>query len=204
MRLNISMGAAGEDPLKRLGRRIQAATRQAVRNVTYDAQREIELNLTGRVLRVRTGALRTGWATAPKFEETEQGLSMRLRPNVPYARIHEEGGTIRPTNAKFLTIPVGRAAMLRDRTNRTDVTARDFIENPGLLGYDRAFFSKKGAICGVRGSGAGQTVEAVFLLRTSVAIPPRRYVSLALENVRAHVPQLVRSAIVSAARGREA
>lgn len=75
--------------------------------------------------------------------------------NVPYARIHHEGGIIRPKNAKYLAIPLTPQAKL--------YRPRDY---PGDT------FIKKGIIF-LKLEG-GQ-IQPLYVLKKQVEIPARRY-----------------------------
>tara|TARA_B100001964_G_scaffold178865_1_gene197304 strand:+ start:981 stop:1535 length:555 start_codon:yes stop_codon:yes gene_type:complete len=77
---------------------------------------------------------------------------------VPYARIHELGGIIRPKKGKFLTIPF-----------------------PGIKGFARDFkdtFIAKDIIFQKTGSG----IRPLFSLKKQVTIPRRSYLRPAIEK----------------------
>jgi phage gpG-like protein len=83
-------------------------------------------------------------------------------PGVPYARIHHEGGIIRPRNSQYLTIPLcAKAAAGR---------ARDF-ENT---------FIAKGVI--FQSNGEGKKPTALYLLRKQVTIPARPYMYISEDD----------------------
>lgn len=67
-------------------------------------KRNIHRYLTGRSLRVRTGALRESIT-----QEIHRGKDPygRIGSNLVYARIHELGGEIRPVRATYLHFKVG-------------------------------------------------------------------------------------------------
>ena len=89
----------------------------------------------------------------------------------PYAAAQEYGATIHPVKGKFLTIPLDPALTA---SGVARVSAKEFISNPGSLGFDKTFVNKaKTAIMGV--TGAGQ-VQAVFALKTEVVIPEHAYI----------------------------
>lgn len=79
----------------------------------------------------------------------------------PYARIHEEGGTIRPKKGRFLTIPL-RAAMVRTGIARG--TARSFANTFVAR-------SRRGALLIFQKTG--KSIKPLFALVKSVTIPPR-------------------------------
>ena len=86
---------------------------------------------------------------------------------VPYARIHESGGTIRPTKRQWLTIPLGAAK-----------TAGGALRG-GALSFDNTFFirSRKGNLLIVREKGAGNRQSTrtrdAYLERHPAGVTPR-------------------------------
>jgi phage gpG-like protein len=84
--------------------------------------------------------------------------------NVPYARIQHEGGIIKPARAKFLAIPLTPKAKL--------FKPRDY---PGTT------FIRKGIIFL---SVEGKEPEALYALKKSVTLPPRRYMLIDGEDRR--------------------
>ncbi len=88
---------------------------------------------------------------------------------VPYARIHEKGGTITPRKAQHLTIPF-----------------------PGVKGFARDFQntftqkSKAGNLIIFQNMGAGK-IRPLFTLKKRVTIPQRQYLEPAILK---HKPKL--------------
>jgi phage gpG-like protein len=77
--------------------------------------------------------------------------------NVPYARIHHEGGVIRPKTAKYLAIPLTpKAKQFRPRQ------------------YPGETFIKKGVIFGKD----GEKLTPLYALKKQVTIPARPYMLL--------------------------
>lgn len=122
---------------------------------------------------------------------TEDGVTGELWPDpakVAYGAIQEDGGTVIPKNAKFLTIPL--EAMLTG-VGVARGTARQVIESPEAFGYSGTFVAK-GVIFGklgktakgrqrTRGLGGEQTsVIPLFALKSSVTIPGRHYLATTL------------------------
>ena len=100
--------------------------------------------------------------------------------------IHETGGTVKPKRGKYLTIPLpaamdGRGVPLRAR-------ARD---------WDNTFVarSKRGSLMIFRKDGKG--ITPLYLLKTSVYIPPRLQMSDAVDDT---LPYFERKAFESIAR----
>lgn len=64
----------------------------------------VERKLSGQLLNVRSGALRSG------MRHRKLGVGRwRVSNNLPYAQAHEDGATITPKRGKYLAIPVGKA-----------------------------------------------------------------------------------------------
>ena len=64
----------------------------------------------------------------------------------PYMRILDKGGTIRPKNGRYLTIPIGKARTPSGAFAR--FTARQLMSNPESVGYAGAFI-RHGIVFGV-------------------------------------------------------
>ena len=76
------------------------------------AQKQAKLNVTGggsskTRLNVRSGRLRA--SITKKVVKSGRKFVGTIGTNVVYARIHEEGGTIKPVRRQYLTIPIGDA-----------------------------------------------------------------------------------------------
>ena len=149
----------------------------AMRRVGLQLQRTIMQNTSNALLNVRTGRLRR--AIFYRVEESADGVVVRAGADLskaPYGRIHNFGGIIRPVKAKFLTIPVG-SNLTPNGVMR--VNAREFISNPGSLGFTGSYVNRaKTAIMGTR---EGVPPEPVFALSKSVTIRPTGYVTGSLE-----------------------
>jgi len=101
--------------------------------------------------------------------KTQGGVTARLQSDAPHARIHETGGVIRPRRRKFLTIP------LTSRARRTPA-----IRFPGL-------FKVRGKkLLAIR---SGRKLLPQFVLKSSVRIRPKRYLTKAIKRA---VPMLSR------------
>lgn len=142
--------------------------------------------LSGEVLRYRTGALRRsvdGHAVA-----YGGGVDIRLqagggRDGVGYARIHEEGGTIRPTRSRFLAIPLPPAK-----------NARGVAKGPPRS-FNLSFVPIHGGAAGLlvkpMGRGKRRVFVAYFYLTRQVRIPRRPYLEPSAREVAGHVPERV-------------
>ena len=82
------------------------------------------------------------------------GEKVDIGSNLVYARIHHEGGTIKPVRAKYLAIPLTKEAAVR--------RPRDWADT----------FIAKGVI--FRNTGGGE-IEALYALKKQVQMPARPY-----------------------------
>jgi phage gpG-like protein len=132
----------------------------------------------------RSGSLRRtiGSRTLQMSDRTFVSLGTTEGSSV-YARIHEEGGTIRPKRQKFLTIPLP-ASYFPSGVKRW--TARELMEDPSPFDntfvYDRGF--GKRTILGVKGPHGAEQFTPLFLLRKRVTIPARPFVGPAFEKMK--------------------
>lgn len=90
LRLRLEAGPEVMAALAARRESVTAAARRALSDSVMLVHRKITLNLTGAVLRVKTGRLRQSMQT---FLSDDSG---GVGTNVEYARIHELGGTIPP------------------------------------------------------------------------------------------------------------
>ena len=146
-------------------------------------ERRIKEQVSGKRLKVRTGNLRRSVYFRIVGSKDSIEVHAGIDPKkAPYAAIQEEGGTIRPKRAKFLTIPVGRNLTKISRVMR--VSPREFISNPGSLGYDSSFVNpRRTAIMGVRGG----RIEPVFALKKKVTIKGKYYMAAAFNQSKPFV-----------------
>ena len=86
-----------------------------------------------------------------------EGDKIIIGTNIPYAKIHHFGGTIVPKKAKFLAVPITKAAKA--------MSPRDFSDT----------FVRNGVI--FRKTDKGKA-EALYVLKKSVTIPARPYLFL--------------------------
>ena len=131
------------------------------------ADRELVLNLTGRVLNRRTGSLarsvrhevrRTGDRVTGTVGILQPGPAQR------YAGIHITGGVIRPRTARMLAIPLP-AAQTAAGVSR--------FSSPRQVEGLFAIRSKAGNLLLVKRSGQG--ITPFFVLKSQVTIPKRDY-----------------------------
>lgn len=110
----------------------------------------------------RTGAARKSIG----FELRASGLIPDLAVGAilappPYMRMLDKGGTIKPRNARYLTIPFKAARTPSSAFAR--FTARQVISSPESAGYTGTFI-RNGIIFGVKGEGDSRTIEPLFKL----------------------------------------
>jgi phage gpG-like protein len=137
--------------------------------------------LSGQVLKVRTGALRRSIGYITKdTRDGFQGLvgsGVRYGNRLPYATIHETGGVITPKKGKYLAIPLPAALTKSGSQLRGGAFgARDFKDT---------FFmrSKKGNLLIMQKKGKHSAVP-LFVLKKSVTIPARRYMSKTVDLIK--------------------
>jgi hypothetical protein len=106
--------------------------------------------------------------------------------NAPQARILHDGGVIRPRNAKFLTIPAG--AKTRTLMRKYGLTPRTCIDGMKSAGWRVWTYFGTGTpvICA---SYKSQIPFVLFILKRSVAIPPRPFMRLP----QAYIDQLTKA-----------
>ncbi len=118
MRFSASVSGVGRGRLARLGSEL---AREAVLRVARDVQRNVLANLSGTVLKVRTGSLRRAWARQPQVAGGGgaggggAGGEANVGSTLVYAAIHEFGGEIRPVRARFLQFKADDGRWVRTR-----------------------------------------------------------------------------------------
>jgi hypothetical protein len=153
--------------------------------------------LSGQLLEARTGTLRR--ALFYKVFTDANGLDAGVIvgadvKKAPHAAVHEYGATIRPVKAKKLAIPLDAA---KTTGGVARMSAREFMEHPESLGFERAFINPKGtAIMGVRNTGSAGfdddsdlALEPVFALKDAVTIPERSYLRAGVNERRVWILQ---------------
>ena len=129
-----------------------------------------------------TGRLVQSWlAATPRVD----GLTVTIQSNVAYARLHNEGGTIKPRAAKNLALPLSQKAALGAKR----IGVRAYVDSVAKKTGKKPFVltSKAGNKFLVVGNRAGG-LDFLFLLKKSVTIPARRYAGMGDKDL-----QLLRS-----------
>lgn len=144
---------------------VQKLVKRAVTRGVIRVEREIKLNLSGKVLHVQTGRLRTSIRHRIKVMRGGKRIVGRIGTNVVYAMIHEFGGTIVPRSGKFLTVPADGVLG----------SARDYEDTYAIVQGD------KGRIMQKMGKGKSRVL---FWLVRSVRIPERPYIRPAIRDTK--------------------
>jgi len=137
-------------------------------------ERALKGNVSGSLLSVRSGRLRSSIGSRVDLEEEglvgNIGSGVRQGERMKYANIQERGGTVRPRLSQYLTIPLDAAntaaGVARGRARDFDDT---FIARSKL--GNLIIFQKK-----------GKGITPLFLLKKSVEIPASRYLSITSEE----------------------
>jgi len=111
----------------------------------------------------QSGAL----AASMTFEVASGGDAVEWGSGLVYARVQDEGGTIRPRRARALAIPLNdeaRGKRPRDFPDLFLLPADAGDEHVGVL---------------MRKTGVGDGLEGMFVLRKSVRLPARPYLFVA-------------------------
>jgi phage gpG-like protein len=168
------------DPKKQDG-----AIHQGLLKASATVLDQLVSNVSGLILKRRTGNLarsmgfRIDKDEAGNFESIiGSGASLKTARMV-YANIHETGGIIRPKNKQYLTIPLPSAQTPAGVGRFTAGEVRD-----GLAGYDGSFIKRSKVGNLIIFGTQGDKVIPLFLLKRSVTIPARRYMSITVEQTQ--------------------
>lgn len=111
--------------LKSSPKRVIAAIVQAVGTASLIAEDQVRRNLRGRVLQRRSGNLERTLKTRLTGSGRRVAAVLSIgSPSVPYARIHEEGGTILPKRGKYLVFKGSRGWA---KVTKVTIPARPFL-----------------------------------------------------------------------------
>jgi hypothetical protein len=175
-----------EEKVAKLGKVGQGKLFSAFSSGLLHIENEVKNNLTRGILNVRTGKLRQsiGGRVITKDGITTGYVSSGGHTGRPviYANILEKGGTIKPKNKQWLTIPLeGSSALTPSGAQR--FTARDIMDRSFIKGG--VIYLKKGK----------RTIEPVFVLKKSVKIPAFKYLSLAAQSAGPRAQQYIEAAV---------
>lgn len=200
---------------KRINRLLSEETATRIGSIMFKAfsqaaatvEGKLKDNVRGPILKVRSSRLinsigsrvdpmRNGQITATI------GSGARGGERVPYALIHELGGTIEPGPGKqWLTIPTSNAKTAGG-DKKAGYTARNLF-NGQIPGFKGAFVKKwetGGIIFGIM-TGAGKNkLLPLFILAKKVQMPARKYLSKTLEQSEKEIPNIVVEAVAKELR----
>lgn len=163
-----------------------------LKNMTNLVERKLKFNLTGFILKVRTGNLRN--SIGSRIVANNDGVmgligsGVRTGKRMIYANILETGGVIVPKKKKWLTIPTSFA---RTPTGVGRFTAPDVFE--GRTRYRGAVILDN-MIFGINDTKRSQ-ITPLFILRKSVKIPAKRYMSKTLQQMQGSLLKVMRGTI---------
>ncbi len=122
----------------------------------------------------RSGRLLNSIPNSKMVRDDGKDITGEIGPvGVPYARIHEYGGIIKPKKSKFLAIPL------------EPVLGPDGIAKASPLDFKgRSFFSDQGSDGLILFVMEGNNPEPYFLMKRQVKIPERAYLRPAMEKNR--------------------
>jgi len=119
---------------------------------------------------VKTGMLRRSFGVngpGSINEIRDGGLTVRIGTNLPYARIQEYGGIIRPVNVKALPVPIGVEGQRVMREFGGDLRRADLTYIPRK--------GKDPLLVRMIGKGKNARMQVLFVLKQSVRLPARPY-----------------------------
>lgn len=168
-----------------LPRRMDAAERETVGEGAREALALFRQKVSGSVLKVRSNAYRAATNMSEPARDGEGwGAAVGVKDGAagPYAEIHETGGTIRPKQGKYLTIPVGEAL------HPSGVPRYRGPLDPELEARDVFWIFPKGRNPLVVESDENDELSVLFVAVKEVTLPARRPLGRTAEEMR---PRLV-------------
>lgn len=158
MVLRIEIKSSGEavGHLSKFPGKLRAESKTELNKFSKKLRDRIRENLRKSSARF-TGKLANSFEVIPSRRGTTTFQSS-VQSTSPYARIQEEGGTIRPKRKQYLTVPLTAKARAR--------RARNF---PGLFVVGKA--SKK-----ILATKVGRRIQPQYALKKSVRLKGKRYI----------------------------
>lgn len=140
-------------------------------NASSAVEARLKDNISGPILKVRTGFLRHS-ISSQLFGDNDSigaiiGSGARYTKRVIYADILETGGVIKPKKGKYLAIPIGEA---RTKSGVGRGSPRDFANT----------FIRKNIIYQKYGK---KSIRPLFILKKSVTIPAFRWMGQTVEQM---------------------
>ena len=187
----------------RINKMLSSETAQKIGRVMFKAfqqagalvEGQLKENVAGNILKVRSSRLMNSIGSRVEVKGDQVvatiGSGARMGEPVPYSRIHEVGGTIRPKKGKYLTIPTDNARTLGG-DGKAGFTAKNLF-NGGISGFTGGVIIGK-TIFGIM-QGRKNKLLPLFTLVKSVDIPARRYLSKSLEQKEKEIPSIIVQAV---------
>jgi phage gpG-like protein len=183
--------------LEKIERKLETVSSEKKGNAVYkgmrlaaaDVEAGLKLTVSGGMLKIRSGRLAN--SIGSRIERRGKniisviGSGARRGKPLPYAAIHEKGGTIRPKRAKYLTVPLP-AAMTKSGVVRK--RARE---------YRDTFVRKTASRSLILYQKKGNKALPLFALKKSVKIPARKYMSKTLKSRKSRVMEIFRDTVTS-------
>lgn len=172
---------------------------RAFRQASVVVERKLKQNVTGSILKRRSGHLAQSIESSV-YQDGEGVITARIGSGVrsgfrmPYTEVHETGGVITPKKVKYLTIPL-KAALSSSGVPRKN-SAREWPNT-----FVRR--TKSGALIMFQKTGK-KTLVPLYILKRSVNIPGRQYMSRTLESTKNYFIMAVRGAIERGLNGEQA
>lgn len=117
--------------LSAIGSRLPSGVARAVTQLTLELQRLVQQKLSGQVLHVRTGVLRS--SINREVRQTGTEVIGTVGTNVSYAKVHEFGvphsWEIRPRRARALAFEVGGKTIFAMRVTHPPLPERSFLRS---------------------------------------------------------------------------
>jgi hypothetical protein len=166
-------------------------TLEAMRERLAEADREVQVNLGGAVLKRRTGKLARSidWRASKSGTAVKGAIGvLKEGPASKYAGIHLTGGTITAKNAKFLAIPLA-AAKTSAGVSRYPSPLRQSLPAAfpsGVFVHHGVIFGKLGKTASGRDKKrGGSNLVPLFILKHSVYLPKRNWWGNSLDHLYA-------------------
>lgn len=172
-----------------------------LKNITNLTERKLKFNLSGQILKVRTGNLRN--SIGSRIIADNKGVTgligsgVRTGRRMKYANIHEDGGTITAKRSKFLTIPTQFA---KTASGVPRFSARDLFS--GKTNYKGGVVLNN-MIFGINKTKRSQ-ITPLFILKKSVRIPARKYLSKTVSQMQGKLLAVMRGTIERALKNEQA
>jgi hypothetical protein len=152
---------------------------EAVALATAEAKRNAMRVFTGAPNRPKTGRLVN--SITGGVERDGDTVAGFVSVGVPYARIQELGGEIRPVRAKWLWVPLTGP---KTRGALKNMTPSEFVSSPGSV-----YLPTNGGKIAMK--KVGDMLVPLFALRAKVNLPPRPYLGPAIEVAVEKLPELI-------------